>query len=266
MKSWRDYYTIMSTQVGIEHLITAVLDPIPNQEDPIDKIVDMSNALKAGTDKLSMILSIFAALEVVFPPTSPTLPSSGLQEKQHITLHLIGATAKELDALMLFEELLHLLPNLRSIHCDFIGLELPRPVDDGTITLSCCEACTSLKCTRSMSMFKGSYTEFIRAQQVFKKPDLAVLFHTGHSQESVEEWKPAVQFLATAGFPSMFTCFNGKEMEEETAGLKSIGAKFLVEGCENRWRGLRPLLEVAEETEGATFFMNGFWYVIKGET
>lgn len=114
-------------------------------------------------------------------------------------------------------------------------------------------------------MFKGSYTDYMRAQQVFRAPDMAVLFHTGHSQEAVEEWKPTVRYLAHAPFPSLFTSYNRKEMEEETAGLKAQGTRFVVEGVENRWRGLRPLLEVAEEREGATFFMNGFWYVVAAE-
>lgn len=234
-----------------------MLLPVFNDKDPKEKIEDMAAALRNATDKLSMVITILAGLEAVF--------GKELEHKTSLTIHLIGATAKELDALMLFEELLHLLPNLKSIHTQFIGLELPRPVDSGSTELDCCEPCQAPKRTRSMGMLKGSYTDYVRSQQVFRAPDMAVLFHTGHSQEAVQEWKPTIRYLAHASFPSLFTSYNRKEMEEETAGLKGMGAKFIVEGVENRWRGLRPLLEVAEEREGATFFMNGFWYVVAAE-
>jgi splicing suppressor protein 51 len=209
-----------------------------------------------------MILTILAALEVIFGPALAT------QEK--LTLHLIGATPKELDALMLFEELLHLLPTLKDLHCVFVGLEMPRPMlnaddsaSDGEIDLDSCAPCTAAGRKRSMSMHKTSYHSFSSLPS-YNAPELAVAFHTGHSQEAVSSWSPTIRLLSHASFPTVFTTYNRKEMEEETAILTGLGARFLVQGEKNRWRGMRMLLEVAEEEENGVYCNNDYWYLIAG--
>lgn len=260
-KSWRDYYTVLSDQgAHLTPLLTHLLNPVavPEGKEEKEKMMNMSLALKAGTEKLSMMLTILSALEITH---------ERVEGMKSLTLHLVGATAKELDALMLFEELLHLLPAIQSLHCVFIGPEMPRPDPNsmGKIQLDVCPPCAERKRERSMSMYKGTYTEFMRSLDVFRGPDLAVLFHTGHSQEAVESWAPTIRYLAKAPFPSVFTCYNGKEMQEETAGLKALGAKFKVEGSKNRWASMRPLLEVAEVEEGVVYADHGYWYVVAAE-
>lgn len=203
-----------------------------------------------------MILTIIAALEAVFPD---------LANMQSITLHLIGATAKELDALMLFEEMLHLLPSLKFLHCAFIGPQLPTPVDGGRkMDLDCCPPCTNAIRGRSVSMFKGPYHSYVQ-DSAFQKPDLGVVFHSGHSQEAQEQWRPSIEYLMTAKFPTVFTTFNEKEMKEETEGLRASGAGFLREGQKNKWMGLRPLLDPLEEVEGSVYNNNQYWYIISGK-
>ncbi len=215
----------------------------------------MASAMRAGTEKMSMMLSILAGLEAVYP---------GLKTKESITLHLIGANAKELDALMLFEELLHLLPSLKEIHCVFIGLELPTPMDASErMVLDCCPECMAQKRIRSVEMHKGAYHDFANGS-AFEKPDLAVAFQSGHSQESVEEWTPTIRYLVNAGFCTMFTTYNEKEMVEEMEILEKLGARFVVTGEKNKWRGMRPLLEVIEETENMVYYNHQYWYVIEG--
>jgi splicing suppressor protein 51 len=255
---WYTYFTLISSQPNISGRVSPdTLDPIPSPEDNLEELQDTSSFLKAATDKIGMMVTILAGLEAVFPD---------LKDKETLTLHIIGATAKELDALMLFEELLHVLPSLKSIHTSFIGLELPSPEDNealASLPLDCCEPCIALNRKRSMTMYKGSYIEFMRAHRIFRAPDIAVLFHTGHSQESISDWLPTIRYLGTqASHASVFTCFNKMEMTEEIEGLKGAGARFLVDGEENKWRGRRPLLEVAEEEEGSKFHMNAYWYVV----
>lgn len=205
-----------------------------------------------------MMLTILAAIEATRP---------SINNFTTLSLHLIGATAKELDALMLFEELLHLLPNVQNLNCIFIGPNMPRPENSSgeRIYLDTCPLCQTKNRTRSMVMFKGTYAEYMRSLDVYRGPDLAVLFHTGHSQDDVDSWAPTIRFLAHAKFPSVFTCYNEKEMQEETAGFKALGARFVVDGTRNRWASLRPLLEVMEDREGTVYYNNMYWYVIAHE-
>ncbi|CZT11857.1 uncharacterized protein RAG0_15877 [Rhynchosporium agropyri] len=100
-----------------------------------------------------------------------------------------------------------------------------------------------------------------RLRNDFQVPDLAVSFHTGHSQESQDSWQPTVDYLCEAGFPILFTTFNEneKEMREETGGLKKRGARFWREAEGNKWMGMRPLLDPLEEVEGSVYNDNQYW-------
>ena len=248
--SWYDYFTSISDKApSITGKVTPDLKPLNGHD-------QASNALIAASDKNTMILTIIAALEAVFPD---------LANMQSITLHLIGATAKELDALMLFEEMHHLLPSLKFLHCAFIGPQLPTPVDGGRkMDLDCCPPCTNAIRGRSVSMFKGPYHSYVQ-DSAFQKPDLGVVFHSGHSQEAQEQWRPSIEYLMTAKFPTVFTTFNEKEMKEETEGLRASGAGFLREGQKNKWMGLRPLLDPLEEVEGSVYNNNQYWYILSGK-
>jgi len=46
--------------------------------------------------------------------------------------------------------------------------------------------------------------------------------------------------------------------------LNDLGAKFLVTGEVNKWRGMRPMLEVMEEKENSIYFAHHYWYVLAG--
>lgn len=259
---WLDYYTTISDKPMIAGLLSPDLKPLVEND-------EMASAMTAATEKMSMMLSIIAGLEAVYPD---------LGTKETVTLHLIGANAKELDALMLFEEILHLLPSLKEINTVMIGLEIPTQIGtEGKIVLDCCPECMKQKRIRSMEMHKSAYHDFINSP-AYLKPDLAVAFQTGHSQECVAEWTPTIKYLVNADHYTMFTCYNEKEMVEEVEILRKLGvksgkgegeeeknARLLVEGERNKWRSMRPMLEVMEETENSVYYNHQYWYVLKGK-
>jgi mitochondrial splicing suppressor protein 51 len=102
---------------------------------------------------------------------------------------------------------------------------------------------------------------------MYSKPDLAIALQSGHAEAEVEAWTPTIEFLAkTATHATVFTTWNEKEMRDEVKVLEKLGTKFLVEGQENKWRGMRPMLEIMEEEENDTYYANYCWYVIAGQT
>lgn len=105
--SWYDYYTQISDKQMIAGLISPDLKPLQDN-------VEMASALSAATDETSMMLTIIAALESVF---------ENLPTKKTLNLHIIGATSRELNSLMIFEEIMHLLPSLEKLHCSFVGID-----------------------------------------------------------------------------------------------------------------------------------------------
>ena len=55
----------------------------------------------------------------------------------------------------LFEEILHLLPSLKTLDCSFIGLELPWEIGSSEkLILDCCADCTKAGRTRSIYMYE----------------------------------------------------------------------------------------------------------------
>jgi splicing suppressor protein 51 len=204
----------------------------------------MALALSAATQQNSIMLAILAALETVLP---------GLSTKTQINLHLIGTSSKELEALM-FEEILHLLQALQKLHCSFVGLDLPNLIGvDEKLMLDCCEDCTNAARARSVDMSRGVYHDFIKIEK-YTRPDLAVALQSGHAEESVEDWKPTIKYLAkTADHATLFTSWNDKEMRE-TKILQDLDAKFVIEGEHNKWRGMRPLLEIMEAKENSIYY------------
>lgn len=249
---WHEYLTKVSDKA-----YTGLISPDLDALAPRYQVY--ASALQASTKKLSRMLTIVAALEAVFPDSLAT--------KESLTLHLIGAEDEEFRSLAAFEELLHLLPALRSLHCVLAGPELGQPVDKNNelITFGCCPVCTDANRTRSAATFQGVYHDLAHSA-AYEKPDLAVAFHTGSSQDQVGQWLPTLRHLVGAGHPTVFTSYNLGEMEEETELLaKGLGAQLLVPGQKNKWRCMVPRLEIMEEVENQLFYENWYWYMISGE-
>lgn len=219
-----------------------------------------ATALRAATWKLSSMLTIVAALEATVPD---------LATRKTLTLHLVGADTAEMGLLSAFEELLHLLPALQTLHYVLVGIDLPSSLDfpdgsPGVIPFESCSVCTGTNRSRSTEMFTGAYEGFIQTAR-YTRPDLAVAFHTGNtSLEHETQWMPTLNRLIQADHATVFTSYNEEEMKQETAHLRSLGAEFVIKGERNKWQCMIPRLEIAEEVENAIFYENMFWYVIAG--
>jgi splicing suppressor protein 51 len=256
-RNWFDFYTVLSDKSDMAPKVSEKLEPLMRDE--------MTNGLaalmRAGTGTMTMPLTIIAALE-------KTLPN--LSTKTSIHLHILGAAAREFGATMVFEEMLHQLPALKHLRITCVGYDIPRELakewpPGKTLEVQCCSDCKSAGRRRTLDLWQGGYHEYLQTGW-YQKPDLAVSFHSGFSQESQTDWLPTIQHLSQATHASLFTCYNETEMREETGMLESMfGAKFLQRGEINKWRGVCPILEVMEKSENSVYYLNNYWYIVAGK-
>lgn len=213
-----------------------------------------------ATDTMTMPLTIIAALEQSIPD---------LASRKRLEIHLIGATGREAQHLVLFEEFLHLLPKLETLKLVLVG---PRSFfGDGStepereMTLECCPKCTSRGRQRKVSMRQKLYHDYAQTPR-FSKPDMAVLFHSGRSQEEEESWLPTTAWLVDSGTLTLCTTYNNREATEEVDELDQLGVKFIKRPEVNPWRSLVPYPEfLAVEEDDQFYYMNNYWYIFKGK-
>jgi splicing suppressor protein 51 len=247
--SWLEYYTRISDKDLRSLQITS--DLRPGSDDPAE--IPAVGYLRYGTRATTIPLTILAALERVLPD---------IGTRTSIKLHVIGASQWEIERLMVFEELLHLLPFLKSLQLTFVGLGFPEGVPAGkTIVLDCCPMCSSQGRTRSVLFSPVAYHALAQTKE-YDQPDLAVAFHTGFSQEGGEQWMPTIQYLASAPHPTLFTTYNKEEMREETAMLNILGANFVQTGQLNKWMSMCPILDPMGSVEDNVYYFNQYWYIV----
>ncbi|KAH6665580.1 hypothetical protein B0J14DRAFT_660751 [Halenospora varia] len=259
----RQRYTPLSTVAGWQEYYTKISDIMDTYDVSMDKEVrpiggapmaqEFVGLMRLATGTMTMALTILAALEKVFPNLS-TMPA--------IRIHIIGAAGNEIVALTVFEELLHLLPSLRTLQLDLVGLDIPtRMVTQKPLNMDCCPACTKAGRIRVVSLWRGAYHDYVKSS-AFNRPELGIAFQSGHSQESTREWTPTILHLAKAAYPTVFTTYNKTEMLEEIAILEKTGVHFILRGELNKWRALHGHLEALELREHEIYHQNQYWYMI----
>ncbi|CAG8976942.1 hypothetical protein HYALB_00008853 [Hymenoscyphus albidus] len=271
---WYDYYTRISDKA---YALTPYTDLVPQLDhNPISAL----GLMRKLTTSLALPLTILAGLEAVLPD---------LTTRKSISLHLIGASGQETQLFPVFSEILHQLPSLLSLKIFAVGFDLPQHLVEKykaqgeAVEVACCDICVDKGCSPSLALWKAAYHDFAASNQ-YEKPDLAVAFQSGFSQEDRVEWMPTIKHLAQASHPTLFTCYTELEMLEETTIFKTIGANFLKQPEINKWRSLVPVLDppakneeddgelkrlyggenvqLTNGQEGSVYFQQYYWYVI----
>jgi mitochondrial splicing suppressor protein 51 len=261
--NWLEYFTEISDKKDfVSNFVTSdfslagtLLQTLPDLE--------MQEAIRRAwlflliaTEELSMPLTILAALED---------SSIDLLTRKILSIHLIGASGKEFHNLMLFEEILHLLPSLQTLKIVLIGPNSASAAGGNTneIELESCPPCSSRGRKRTVALYRCLYHDYIKESQ-YQKPDLAVLFHSGRSQAEEESWHPTTKFLVEAGILTVCTTYTHREAREEVAELERLGARFIRQLGVNKWRSLVPIPEQLEREEHAMFYHNYYRYIFQG--
>lgn len=264
-KGWYDYFVNISDKPQIADIIK------PDFSDLTDEVHEVGNAKEKEDQERMRMFLLFATDNLTMPLTILSALEDIKWDKPDLNVHIVGATARELLALGNFEEIIHLIPGLRNLHITAAGPGLaggdlgqqgapflPKtPVD-------CCPACKADGRTRSISIYQGLYHDFANTPH-FDKPDLAVLFNSGwfDGDDAESDWAPTIKLLTEGDVPALFTTYNEQEALNESFKLKAMGANFLVQAGENKWKGLLPTPEFIDEEFGM-WYQNAYRYVIKG--
>jgi splicing suppressor protein 51 len=261
---WYDYYVNISDKAFIKGSIVPDFTTISTsaaQGGAEKQEFEESRRLflLLGTDTLTMPLTTAAALEDLRLLTQPTLK-----------IHLLGATGREFLAMSSFEEILHLVPTLKTLDITAVG---PSSLLHGQgpegyapkYDLPCCEACQAQKRKRPLSAYKGLYHDFA-SSSFYEKPDLIVAFNSGcvDGDDADRDWDRTIRLIVDSGIPALFTTYNPREAWHEQTKMKSLGARFVVQPEKNKWSSLVPMPEFLDE-EFEMWYQNYHRYIIKGK-
>jgi splicing suppressor protein 51 len=169
-----------------------------------------------------------------------------------------------------FEEILHVVPSIKCLDIAAIGPSSQLAGQGPTgyapkYPLPCCPSCQSAAKTRPISAFQGLYHDFARSAY-YEKPDLIVAFNSGFvdGDDANTDWDKSIRMIVESGVPALFTTYNAREAAGEYSKMKSLGAKFVVEPDENKWRSLVPMPEFLDK-EFEVWYQNYGRYIIKGK-
>jgi mitochondrial splicing suppressor protein 51 len=210
-KNWREYFTEISDKKhSVGNFINSdfnldemILQAVPDLE--IQRVMRRVRLfLVLARETLTMPLTILAALEDSI---------NDLSARKTISIHLIGAAAREFGILVLFEEILHLVPSLQTLKIVLIGPNAGPSTEqtEQHISLDCCPPCSSRSKKRITAFYRGLYHDYVKEAH-YQKPDLAVLFHSGRSQEEQESWRPTTELLVESGTLTLCTTFTHREV------------------------------------------------------
>ncbi|KAJ6495166.1 hypothetical protein C8R45DRAFT_1094825 [Mycena sanguinolenta] len=186
--------------------------------------------IRAASDALTMAMTILYGLE--------KLNGDDAWTRQHtLTVHIIGANLLHTACAMVFEEILHCLPDVNTLKMVLCGPEMPKSI----ISVDCktCSACTRLGRKRIHEHAADTYHNFVQKKgSEFERPDLCVAFDS-----AANPWPETFQLLVDRRLPTLFTAYNREEAEIEATLLRAAGATLhpALGPSKNPWGGMNPI-------------------------
>jgi len=187
---------------------------------------------RVASHSLSGPLTVLEALERFYKKNT-------LHSLEELVIHILGAAQFEIMSLMAYEELMHVLPDFKTLRMVLIGFDIP---DSKNVSVDCCSLCTEAKRTRNIVFFKGAYHEYVQSSE-FLTPHLAVGFNSGLYEDDTELWMPTVHCLIEKDIPCVFTSYSKSEADQDLATIKGWGAKIYAGAKKNKWKSLVPIVE-----------------------
>jgi splicing suppressor protein 51 len=153
---------------------------------------------------------------------------------QALTIHVVGASPNlRYPPGPVWEEILHVLPDCKTMHLSFIGPDLDVGADQRELMkrgfeAENCPDCQSKKQKRICSFHCATYHDY-HASTYFAKPDFLVAFNTGMYEEYTESWKASLRVILDLQVPSLFTSYCLQEAVADYKVLKGLKANLLTD-------------------------------------
>ncbi|KAJ8075506.1 hypothetical protein PM082_021136 [Marasmius tenuissimus] len=218
-KNWEDEYA----ELLKEHFGNEMTQSKETEE------ASLPPSLRAISVGLSMPMTILYALQRLNADEE-------WARKPELTIHVIGASSeKEVPAAVVFDEILHRLPELEHLRLVFVGPDikhvikaLRRPNTLKPEYMDPCEGCLRQNRKRTHELHAMLYHEYVEnLDSKFMKPDLAVAFNSGANTYQDDSWKETIELLVKRKIPSAFTSFSEDEARDVTDVLKDAGATLI---------------------------------------
>ncbi|KAF9078242.1 hypothetical protein BDP27DRAFT_1311027 [Rhodocollybia butyracea] len=210
-----------------------------------------------STQSRSFCCTVIAGLEKTIPRI---LTYTSLE------IHVVGASHIELGLRGMTEDILHHCPALKKLHVRFIGPEA-LPTDLGSTYNRACTDCQAIGGSRICSSHPELYHDYMQKNPKHK-PDLIVCLNSGHSDIGYFlSWTPTLVKILDLDVPAIFTEYSWEEADYETRRLRGMGARFVLELEENRWRGVIPIFNRGVQmNHGRVLYSSQVWYAVNGRT
>ncbi|KIK50989.1 hypothetical protein GYMLUDRAFT_252459 [Collybiopsis luxurians FD-317 M1] len=162
--------------------------------------------------------------------------------KDTLSIHLLGASLlKEATFGDVFEEILHHLPQVKTLKLLLCNPDLYQEFKEGDIVCNLCGDCESRGRKLLVAFAPEKYHEYVQKQKSksgdgFRKPDLAIAFNSGMSSFSLtKSWTDTVEVLVHEKILTVFTSYSKLEAELDYAILRQEGADLLLGPQKNPW-------------------------------
>ncbi|KAJ7644840.1 hypothetical protein FB45DRAFT_784839 [Roridomyces roridus] len=208
---------------------------------------------RAASESLTMPMTILYALEQFNEGDAGT-------RKEKLIVHVLGADAKELMKGVVFEEILHRLPQVKDLEILFCGPELPVQRTPSSVQMKTCPDCTAQGRKRVHVVACNTYHGYIQTQgSQFIPPDLCIAFNSGAYEEWTDEWCATIKVLVERKIPSVFTAFSREEVHSDAHLLQRMGATLhpMLGPTKNPW-GSMKLTPEPRNVYG--FFADNAWF------
>ncbi|KAJ7896189.1 hypothetical protein B0H13DRAFT_2338517 [Mycena leptocephala] len=157
--------------------------------------------------------------------------------KHTLTVHIIGANLLHVNCAIVFEEILHRLPEVNTLKLVLCGPEMPQTI----VAVDCktCPACAWLGRKRIHKHAVDTYHGFVQKKGgQFERPDLCIAF-----KSAANPWPATYRVLVERKIPTLFTAYNREEAEMEATLLCAAGATLhpTLGPSKNRWGSINPI-------------------------
>ncbi|XP_015123958.1 uncharacterized protein LOC107046018 [Diachasma alloeum] len=185
--------------------------------------------------------------------------------KDRLVVHVVGASAVDLEDPSTFEIILHFRPNLKEILLVFVGPDL-EGIEMPSMTPYLCRECKKRDVKLDVKIIARFYHEFFEGEE-FLSPDVVVGYNIG-VHECVEfnserdTWAPTIKTIGGLMCPLIVTSYTQEEAQKDYERILGGSENFV--GVVNQKNPFGSLRHYRDFENDEFYYQNQFIMVFKG--